>query len=70
MQRRFTLKALTAAVALAGTGMATGVGFHTPSTAGMFGATAAAVKLLGLTQEQAMMAFGVAGSRASISACR
>jgi 2-methylcitrate dehydratase PrpD len=50
---------------LAGTGMATGVGFHKPSTAGMFGATAAAVKLLGLTQEQAMMAFGVAGSRAS-----
>ena len=50
---------------LAGTGMATGVGFHKPSTAGMFGATAAAVKLLGLTQEQALVAFGVAGSRAS-----
>jgi len=50
---------------LAGTGMATGVGFHKPSTAGMFGATAAAVKLLSLTQEQALVAFGVAGSRAS-----
>ena len=49
---------------IAGTGMATGVGFHKPSTAGMFGATAAVAKCLDLNREQTLMAFGVAGSRA------
>jgi aconitate decarboxylase len=51
-------------VRLAATSMADGQGFHKPGTTGMFGAVTAAVKLLGLTREQALMAFGIAGSRA------
>lgn len=53
-----------ARVRLAATGMADGAGFHKPGTTGLFGATAAAVKLLGLGKQQALMAFGIAGSRA------
>ncbi|MBI4207780.1 MAG: MmgE/PrpD family protein [Betaproteobacteria bacterium] len=49
---------------LAATGMAEGQGFHKPGTTGMFGAVTAAVKMLGLEKEQALMAFGLAGSRA------
>ena len=49
---------------LAATGLKEGQGFHKPGTMGIFGATAAAVKLLELGREQALMAFGVAGSRA------
>jgi 2-methylcitrate dehydratase PrpD len=51
-------------VRLAATSMADGVGFHKPGTTGTFGAVTAAVKLLDLTREQALMAFGLAGSRA------
>ena len=53
-----------ARVRLAATGMATGFGFHKPGTVGLFGATAAAAKLLELTRQQTLMAFGLAGSRA------
>ena len=49
---------------LAATGMADGAGFHKPGTTGTFGAVTAAVKLLDLTREQSLMAFGLAGSRA------
>ena len=49
----------------AATGMAVGQGFHKPGVIGMFGAVTAAAKLLGLTREQALMAFGLAGSRAA-----
>jgi 2-methylcitrate dehydratase PrpD len=49
---------------LASTGLKTGAGFHKPGTTGTFGATAAACKLLGLTRQQTLMAFGLAGSRA------
>ncbi len=49
---------------MAATGLATGRGFHKPGTVGLFGATAASIKLLALDQKQALMAFGVAGSRA------
>ena len=49
---------------LASTGLATGRGFHKPGTIGLFGAVAAATRLLSLDQQQALMAFGVAGSRA------
>jgi 2-methylcitrate dehydratase PrpD len=48
---------------LASTGLHTGRGFHKPGTTGLMGAVAAAVKLLDLTEEQALMAFGIAGSR-------
>jgi aconitate decarboxylase len=51
-------------VRLAATGLKTGAGFHKPGTTGTFGATAAACKLLGLDQQQTLMAFGLAGSRA------
>ncbi len=51
-------------VRLAATGLKTGAGFHKPGTTGTFGATAAAAKLLGLNQEQTLMALGIAGSRA------
>ena len=51
-------------VRLAATSMADGAGFHKPGTTGMFGAVTAAAKLLDLTREQALMAFGLAGSRA------
>ncbi|RVV96840.1 MmgE/PrpD family protein [Mesobaculum littorinae] len=40
-------------------------GFHSTAIAGVFGATAAAGKLLGLTAEQMTHAFGLAGSQAS-----
>ena len=49
---------------MAATGLETGVGFHKPGTTGTFGAVAAATKLLDLNREQALMAFGLAGSRA------
>ena len=49
---------------LAATSMADGAGFHKPGTTGTFGAITAAVKLLDLTREQALMAFGLGGSRA------
>jgi aconitate decarboxylase len=47
----------------ASTGLHTGRGFHKPGTTGLMGAVAAAVKLLGLDAEKALMAFGIAGSR-------
>ena len=53
-----------ARVRLAATGLATGAGFHKPGTTGTFGAVAAAAKLLDLDFTQALMAFGLAGSRA------
>lgn len=40
-------------------------GFHQTSTAGCFGATAAAARLLGLSAEQARHALGIAATRAS-----
>ena len=49
---------------MAATGMDTGAGFHKPGMTGLFGAVAAAVRLLGLDRGQALMAFGIAGSRA------
>ncbi len=49
---------------MAATGMETGSGFHKPGMTGTFGATAAAGRLLGLTRDQMLMAFGLAGSRA------
>src|SRR5690606_36937983 len=48
---------------LASTGLHTGRGFHKPGTTGLMGAVAAAVSLLDLDHEQALMAFGIAGSR-------
>jgi len=51
-------------VRMAGTGMADGQAFHKPGTTGLFGAVTAAVKLLELDREQALMAFGIGGSRA------
>ena len=48
----------------AATGLKTGSGFHKPGTVGMFGAVTAAIKLLGLNRDQALMAFGLTGSRA------
>jgi len=53
-----------ARVRMAATGLETGVGFHKPGTTGTFGAVAGATKLLDLNREQALMAFGLAGSRA------
>lgn len=49
---------------MAATAMATGAGFHKPGITGTIGATAAAIKLLGLDRTQALMAMGIAGSRA------
>ncbi len=40
-------------------------GFHPTATAGTFGAAAAAGRLMGLTSEQMMSAFGIAASQAS-----
>lgn len=51
-------------VRLASTGLKTGKGFHKPGTVGLFGAVAAASRLLGLDRRQTLMAFGTAGSRA------
>ena len=53
-----------ARIRMAATGMETGSGFHKPGMTGTFGAVAAASKLLDLNLEQALMAFGLAGSRA------
>ena len=53
-----------ARVRWASVGLATGVGFHKPSTVGMFGAVTAAIKLLDLNRQQALMAYGITGSRA------
>jgi 2-methylcitrate dehydratase PrpD len=53
-----------ARIRIASTGLATGSGFHKPGTVGLFGAVTAASRLLNLTHEQALMAFGIAGSRA------
>lgn len=41
-----------------------GSGFHWPGTTGVFGATAACARLLGLDRDQTVMALGIAGSRA------
>jgi len=49
---------------LAATGLETGCGFHKPGMTGTFGATAGAGRLLDLTGDQMLMAFGLAGSRA------
>ena len=49
---------------MASTGLETGSGFHKPGTTGQFGAVTAAAKMLDLTREQMLMAFGLAGSRA------
>ena len=49
---------------MAAVGMPNGEGFHKPGTTGQFGAVTAAVKLLDLDRQQALMAFGIAGSRA------
>ncbi len=65
------VEALVAAIEIqaklrrAATGMAVGKGFHKPGVIGMFGAVTAAAKLLDLTREQSLMAFGLAGSRAA-----
>jgi aconitate decarboxylase len=48
---------------LASTGLHTGRGFHKPGTTGLMGAVAAGVKLLDLDEHQALMAFGIGGSR-------
>lgn len=40
-------------------------GWHPTSTIGIFGATAAAAKILGLSQEEVVCAFGIAGSESS-----
>ncbi len=53
-----------ARVRMAATGLETGVGFHKPGTTGTFGPVTTAAKLLDHDREQAMMAFGLAGSRA------
>jgi aconitate decarboxylase len=49
---------------MAATGMETGARFHKPGTIGLFGATAAAARLLALDKQQTLMALGLAGSRA------
>ena len=49
---------------MAATGLETGSGFHKPGTTGQFGAVTAASKMLDLSREQMLMAFGIAGSRA------
>ena len=50
---------------IAATGLKTGQGFHKPGTTGQFGAVTAAAKMLDLDKQQTLMAFGLAGSRAS-----
>lgn len=50
---------------MASTGLTTGSGFHKPNVTGLMGATAAGIRLLGLSEREALMAFGIAGSRAS-----
>jgi 2-methylcitrate dehydratase PrpD len=56
---------VAARVGLAARGTFHERGFHTTSIAGVFGATVAAAKLLGLTPAQATHAMGLAGSQAS-----
>jgi 2-methylcitrate dehydratase PrpD len=56
---------VAARVGLAAQGSMHQRGYHTSSVAGIFGAAAAAGKLLGLTQEQLTFAIGLAGSQAS-----
>ena len=56
---------VAARVGLASKGSFHKRGFHTTSIAGVFGAAAAAAKLLGLTPEQGAHALGIAGSQAS-----
>ncbi|MBI3044522.1 MAG: MmgE/PrpD family protein [Betaproteobacteria bacterium] len=51
-------------VRLAASNLKEGGGFHKPGTVGLFGAVAAAARLLGLDRGQSLMAFGIAGSRA------
>ena len=41
------------------------LGFHPTATCGVFGATITAARLLGLTKEQTLSAFGIAGSMAA-----
>ena len=53
-----------ARVRWASTGLKTGRGFHKPGTVGLFGAVTAAVRMFDLDRQQALMAFGIAGSRA------
>ncbi len=53
-----------ARVRMAAINMPNGQWFHKPGTTGLFGAVTAATKLLDLDSHQALMAFGVAGSRA------
>jgi len=50
---------------IASTGMSVGKGFHKPGILGSFGAVTAATKMLSLNREQALMAFGLVGSRAA-----
>ena len=52
-------------IRIASTGMEIGQGFHKPGVIGPFGAVTAAIKLLDLNREQALAAFGIAGSRAA-----
>lgn len=49
---------------MAATGLESGSGFHKPGTTGQFGAVTAAARMLDLDKNQALMAFGIAGSRA------
>lgn len=51
-----------ARIRLAGTGLSGG--FHKPGVTGLFGAAAAAARLLKLDKQQTLMALGLAGSRA------
>jgi len=52
-------------VGLASPGQLTKVGFHPTSVCGVFGATAAAGKILRLSRDRMANAFGIAGSQAS-----
>ncbi|HYC36022.1 MAG TPA: MmgE/PrpD family protein [Usitatibacter sp.] len=56
---------VAARVGLAAKGTFHKRGFHTTSIAGVFGAAAAAAKLLGLSSQQTAHAIGIAGSQAS-----
>lgn len=56
---------VTARVGLAARGSFHKRGFHTTSVAGVFGATAAAARLLQLTEQQTLHALGLAGSQVS-----
>lgn len=56
---------VAARVGLASRGTFHRRGFHTTAIAGVFGATAAAAHLLGLSAEQTMHALGLAGSQAA-----